>query len=235
MEIIQNTDKLQLDMLAHACFEQSINRLLEDREHLNLGISGGSGVLGLFQLLGENKNIPWQLINIFMVDERFVPITHPDSNALQAQDQFINTLMKKGVLKSKNWHPFTYDKSLKDCGVSSYNKQLNELGGKLDIIVLGMGEDGHIASLFPRHASINNKNDKFIVVSDSPKPPQKRVSASRQLLLNSQVALLLFFGPTKQKAYDLLNNKSTSVLECPAKIVTQIPNSYIFTDLNSTN
>ncbi|MCK5072749.1 MAG: 6-phosphogluconolactonase [Bacteriovoracaceae bacterium] len=231
MKIISNTDKSKLNISALRILEESILNILKNKNHLTLGISGGRGVTELFKLMGNSTNIPWNLVHIFTVDERCVPITHEDSNYKLANDLFINRLTDKGLLPKINVHPFSYNELLNDFGVSNYNQQLRNLGGKLDLIIIGMGDDGHIASLFPHHDSIKNEDEFFISIKNSPKPPPSRMSSSKKLLMNTHTSLLLSFGTSKQNAFSNFKNDSLSVYDCPAKIIKSIPNSYIFTDL----
>jgi len=74
--------------------------------------------------------------------------------------------------------------------LQEYSEKLKAHSNSLDIILLSAGEDGHIASLFPEHDSIENNEEYFITVSNSPKPPDKRISASRKLLSKSKVGIL---------------------------------------------
>jgi 6-phosphogluconolactonase len=88
----------------------------------------------------------------------------------------------------------------------------------LDIVVLSSGEDGHIGALYPNHHSIKNNFPKFISMGDSPKPPQKRMTASRKMIEKADDGLLLFFGAGKTDAYFKYKLRTNSVEDCPAQI-----------------
>lgn len=179
---------------------------LKKQEKIVLGIPGGRSVSGIFKLL---KNLP-QNVHIFLVDERRVPTTNKQSNYNLARKYF----------PKENLHPYSYNRELKD-----YENDLKAHGGKFDIILLSSGEDCHVAGLFPNY-TIKNSSNQFIEFDNSPKPPKRRMSASRKLLQKSNMAILLFFGESKEKAYKKFKSK-VSATKCPAKLVNNIKESYV--------
>jgi len=108
---------------------------------------------------------------------------------------------------------------------------LKTYGGKFDVVLLSAGEDGHIGSLFPNHDSIKNDEEGYILVENSPKLPEKRISASRKLIEKSENAILVFFGEGKGDAYEMFKDENTKVEECPAKLVEGIESTTIFSDV----
>ena len=190
-----------------------IKKLLKRQKNVIIGIPGGRSVKLIFKLLKKEK-LPWDKLHFFMVDERLVPLTHKDSNYKLAKPYL------------KNIHPYDYKKS-----INSYSSNLKKLGGKFDLILLSSGEDGHVASLFPHHPTILNGNEFFITTDSSPKPPKARMSASKNLLIRSKVSILLFLGESKRDALNNFNNNKTNVKDCPAKLIKQIRQSYLITDL----
>ncbi len=100
---------------------------------------------------------------------------------------------------------------------------------------LSSGEDGHIASLFPSHQSIKDNSSSYILVEDSPKPPAKRISASRKQIVEGKKAIILFFGETKAEAYQNFIDENISVEECPAKLVFEVEDSLAFVDVDKTS
>ncbi|OCL27728.1 6-phosphogluconolactonase [Orenia metallireducens] len=209
---------------------KGIENLLQENDYLVLGIVGGSSVAGIFSYLKE-YSIDWNKVHIFMADERLVPLDSDESNYKLAKEAFLDELIGTGKLPKKNLHPFVYDPNQKDYGLNSYIKDLNQYGGKMDIILLSAGEDGHTASLFPNHPSIEDESEAYILVDNSPKPPVKRISASKNLLLKAKESFLLFFGEQKFDAYRRFSDEDISIKECPSKLVKSIDKSYIFTDI----
>nr|VFJ74575.1 MAG: 6-phosphogluconolactonase [Candidatus Kentron sp. FW] len=229
--IIRDKNIERLNQKALAIFSRITTGILEHQEYLVLGICGGGSVTGIFSLFREANDILWKRIHIFMVDERLVSIDHPDSNFDNARKIFIENLAHSKVLPAENIHPFIMDESREDFGVEKYRGKFDSLGGKFDVVILGVGEDGHIAGLFPRHHSMENDQESFIVFDDSPKAPDNRMSASKNLILRSQAALVFFMGRSKQNAFDIFCDNETEAKRCPVKISKQLPEAFIFTDL----
>nr|VFJ68204.1 MAG: 6-phosphogluconolactonase [Candidatus Kentron sp. FW] len=229
--IIRDKNIEKLHKKALAIFSRITTRILECQEYLVLGICGGRSIAAIFSHFPKTNDILWKRIHIFMVDERLVSIDHPDSNFNNARKIFIESLTHSKVLPAENIHPLIIDESREDFGVKKYQEKLNSLGGKFDVVILGIGEDGHIAGLFPRHHSMENDEESFITFDDSPKAPDNRMSASRKLILKSQAALAFFVGKSKQNALDIFRDNGTEAKRCPAKILKQLPEAFIFTDL----
>lgn len=229
MKIIK-TKRKELEIRAAISIEKKIHEYLKTQKQVILGISGGTSVTGIFNLL-KTQNIPWNKVHIFWVDERLVPTDSPDNNYNHAYDILLDFLTKQKKIKTSNIHPYNYFNLPIEKGLEAYKNELRELSHHIDIIILGVGEDSHVASLFPNHDSINNQSEFFIYVNNSPKLPRERISASRKLLEKSRTALLLFFGEKKSQAYKDFKNKDLSVIDCPAKLINNIQDSYVFTDL----
>jgi 6-phosphogluconolactonase len=118
--------------------------------------------------------------------------------------------------------------------VSDYNETLEKIQGDLsfDLLLLGIGPDGHIASLFPNHHSIKDDSEGFMFLDDSPKPPPERLTASRKMIEKSNVAIVLVFDASKKEAMERYLEGSTSVEECPLKVVNKLKEHIIITDLD---
>ncbi|MBT4604714.1 6-phosphogluconolactonase [archaeon] len=212
-------------------FVDSVNALLENgSENVVVGFVGGRSIQGILNLLshveGFGDSVDWSRIEIFIVDERWVSVLDESSNFKQLASMLLESLYDKG-LSSDNVHRFDIDS---ENGLESYNSDFLKFGGRFDIVFLGAGEDGHVASLYPNH-SILDGSEGFVEVLDSPKAPAHRMSASRSLLEKSGLAYLLFFGFEKQEAYDNFLDPSVSVEECPAKLVLACTQSVVVTDL----
>ena len=196
-----------------------------------LGVPGGRSVKPIFSEFLKHTEIPWEKIHIFMVDERLVPVSDTDSNFLLVKKQFVDLLVKKKLLSEKNLHPFILDNSKKDFGISQYEKELKKYGGMYDVVILGTGEDCHVAGLFPEH-TIKNNSDFFIHFHNSPKPPKDRMTASRNLIQKSNVGVVIFLGEGKKNAYENFKNNKIKLNACPTKIVKKIKDYIIYTDLD---
>ena len=201
----------EIEKIAIEDIARKIKNILTKKEKVVLGVVGGTSISGILKKFSK-AIVNWNKVHVFMVDERFAPTNDKESNFKIVKEN----------LSSGNLHSFNYKQP-----VSYYQKEFNKFGGKFDIIVLSSGEDGHIASLFPNHLSIKNNSDSFIKINKSPKPPSKRMSASRKLLEKSDYSVLLFFGENKKEAYKKFSDEKLSIIECPAKIVKEIKDGLV--------
>lgn len=214
----------ELEEKAAQIISEAVGSILAQRDSLVLGIVGGSSVANIFSELAK-ADVEWNRVHLFMIDERVVPIHHPDSNYGLASPYFNH------LIPQENRHPFLSGAQSPELSAEMYYDQLLKYGGRFDIILLSSGEDGHVAALFPEHQSIRNNSQGFVAMSDSPKPPPERISAGRKLLTQAEVGILLFFGEKKAKAMALFQDEAVSLEQCPAKLIGSIPQQYILTDL----
>ncbi|MBI5543007.1 MAG: 6-phosphogluconolactonase, partial [Deltaproteobacteria bacterium] len=160
-----------------------------------LAIAGGSVVQALAGARGAKA------LRLTWVDERCVPFDDPDSNRGAAY--------RAGSLDSSRPPaielPLFLDHESQAAAVERVIRQLGEsFGGGLDVLLLGMGEDGHIASLFPGRAEALS-SEPVVAVPDSPKPPPRRVSLTLATLATARHAVLLATGLGKRIALQRLS------------------------------
>ena len=134
-----------------------------DGKTATIGLSGGSTPKPIYEKLSSEKKIDWKRVQFFLLDERYVLADHADSNTKMIRD----TLLKNSAVDASFLFPDT-NLPLEDC-VSDYNQKISVLHP--DLLILGMGPDGHIASLFPPVSSeafgpasvIHTETDLFAV------------------------------------------------------------------------
>ena len=205
--------------------EKSINNIILKKNRVVLGVPGGRSISKILEIL-KMQALDWEKIHIFLVDERVVPIEDPDSNFY---------LIKKsltGTISERNLHPFYHQREDVERSLKDYKKEIEKFGGSYDIVLLSSGEDGHIGSLFPDHPSIYDDSDFYISVEDSPKPPSHRMSISKKFLARSEIGIMLFIGNSKRKAYINFLDNNIDYESCPAKLVKNLDDSYILTDID---
>ncbi|MBS3139976.1 6-phosphogluconolactonase [Candidatus Woesearchaeota archaeon] len=225
LTIISCPKKSECDQKAANLIRDSILKLLQKKGLVVLGLVGGRSVSGIYEEL-KHQSIPWRQVQMFVVDERMVPLNDPDSNFKLIYDQLLKELIETGVLPFENIHPFDVKK-----GINAYQKELEKFGGQYGLVVLSSGEDGHVGALYPNHHSITDKSPFFIAMADSPKLPKERMSASLSLLKKTEIAFVLFYGKEKEKAYGHFNNGKLDSANCPAKLVLEVKEGYAVTDL----
>ena len=225
----KDQDRLMQRAAEHLC--EKLRVTLAAKKQVNVAVPGGRNVAKIFQKMQE-VDIDWQRVHFFIIDERLVPIDHPDSNYKLLLDHFIGPLARANRIAPNNAHPFILDLSSPDRGAKRYEEVLAEHGFRYDIILLSSGEDGHVGALYPGHHSMMDKHHGFIVMDDSPKPPPERMTSSLSLMQTAEVALILFVGEAKREAYTKFNDAALLVADCPAKLVTALKDTTVFTDLN---
>ncbi len=227
---IEERDQILLLRKAAHSLCGKIRKLLAEQELVNLAVPGGRNVAQIFQAM-QAEQLEWQRVHFFLVDERLVPVDHPDSNSALLQHYLITPLVQSGIIAPGNAHPFIFDPVLPDRGVQNYERVLAEYGFRYDIILLSSGEDGHVGALYPDHHSIADRHHGFIVMDDSPKPPPGRMTSSLSLMQTAGIALLLFVGEAKRQAYEKFTDPTCPVAACPAKLILAIKDATVFTDL----
>jgi 6-phosphogluconolactonase len=158
----------------------------------HLVLAGGSTPMAAYGLL-DDMDLDWDGVHLWYGDERCVPFDHPDSNhgAVSAE------LLAAGAV----WHPMPGDLG-PEAGAEAYAQELAEAGpagGAFDLVLNGMGPDGHTASLFPDHEVLDAAGTTA-GVSDSPKPPPERITLTLGALNAGRRLLLLVTGAGKADA-----------------------------------
>ena len=178
-----------------------------DKEgQLSCALSGGATALIFLGAL-KNANVDWSRISLFWADERAVPATDPESNYGVAERMLLTPLGGKAPRAFPMTFDFAQAKSVDDTlGASSlgtaaikYDALLaHELkSGSLDLALLGVGEDGHICSLFPGHRALLADDLRVVAVEDAPKPPPRRLTLSLPFVLRTKKIWLIAVGPRK--------------------------------------
>lgn len=204
-------------------------------EPLVIGLCGGRSVVGLLGALEkESINQPKDLlgrIQFFMVDERLVPLTDEQSNYGGLKRLLFDALIERKAISESQLHPFVTNAAAKDFGCAGYVDELGRFGGTFTVVVLGVGEDGHIAGLFPHHQSLREGAKTFLHFHDSPKPPADRMSASPALITSADLSVVLALGEAKRAAWDAFKSVSVPVEECPAKLALKAGACVVVSDL----
>jgi len=187
-----------------------------------LGLPGGRSVTGILDGLVKAP-IDWQQVHIFLADERKVPLADPESNYREIAEHLAALRSSTEPGPAMNIHPCV-------AGAAEYSTEFSSIGDHFDVLVLGAGEDGHIASLFPGKTGIAEDAEFFIDVENSPKPPPRRISASLRLIQRSSSIVLLFIGAGKKEALKMFLDPSVSASRCPAKLATACADLLVLTD-----
>lgn len=202
------------DVLVHSVAHRLINALADaqaKRGEASLVLTGGRIAARIYESLAQSPArdcVDWSRVHFWWGDERFVPTGDEDRNELAAREILLNALPVDPV----RVHPipglgaFSHPEEAAD----HYATELKRVGEGawpvFDVVLLGVGEDAHVASLFPHHAGLEVKGPDVIGVHDSPKPPDQRVSMSFGLINTAREVWLLASGPGKAEAVALAHS-----------------------------
>ncbi|XP_027699608.1 GDH/6PGL endoplasmic bifunctional protein [Vombatus ursinus] len=204
--------KFRQSPLVSAWPEELIARLASDIEvaaeravkrsgEFHLALSGGSSPVALFQRLAtRHYSFPWGHTHLWLVDERCVPLTDPESNF---QGLHVHLLQHIRVPYC-NIHPMPVHLHRRLCveedqGAELYAKEISALvtNSSFDLVLLGVGTDGHTASLFP-HSPSGLEGEKLVVFTESPAKPHQRMSLSLPLINRAKKVAVLVMGKRKR-------------------------------------
>lgn len=199
LNILPSTEEIFKE--AAKLFVTAANEAIDQKGYFTVALTGGSSPEGLYSLLSEDQyksQIDWSKVLVFWGDERWVPLDNELSNARMSQD----SLLKNVPVLPSNVFPM-YSEGIKpEDFASSYNALLKEkLGddGVMDLILLGMGGDGHTASLFPGTAVLDEK-EKWVSAYYLDAQQMYRITLTAPFLNKAKKIIVLTFGDAKAEA-----------------------------------
>ncbi len=164
---------------------------IQDHGEFRIVLAGGSTPEQVYAILA-GKSEDWKNWKFYLGDERCLPVDDPERNS----KMIYSILLKNIDLPDENIHFMPSEKG-SDIAAHEYAKTIQS-GIPFDLVMLGMGEDGHTASLFPGHE--HKDNELVHAVHNAPKPPAERVSLSAKCLSQSQQLLIMTTGKGKKTA-----------------------------------
>lgn len=209
MKIVDHVLEICVNTIIHAPKEQLVHLVL----------TGGTTGTAVTQRLGEVvdrvSSTDWDRVHLWWGDERFVPLESSRRN-----DKGIESILG-GAYSPLRVHRAKGSDQCVDVETSArnYRDQLvafGPAGPKFSLVILGMGPDGHIASLFP-HSKQLAATALCVAVTDSPKPPPERISLTLKALNHSLSAVILAAGAEKEAALSRLMSEDATVDEIPAR------------------
>lgn len=187
-----------------------------------VGLTGGS-VADLVHAelgrLGPGSGVDWGQVAFWWGDERYVAADSDERNARAARELFLDRV----GADPRHVHeaPATDSGLSLDAAAAAYDEEVREhAAGGLDVLLLGIGPDGHVASLFPGHPALEAADRLAVGVPDSPKPPPQRVSLTFGALNRSRRVWFLASGESKADAVARALADDGDVHETPARGIT---------------
>lgn len=219
VEIFDLEENLAIDL---AKFTADLSdKFCKERGAFTVVVSGGSLIKSLRKLVESPyvDSIDWSKWHFFWVDERVVPKHHDDSNYKLAYDSFLSKVpIPPGNVYAINESLSAeaaaddYETCLKHL-VKTNILRVSESTGfpKFDLMLLGMGPDGHVASLFPGHGLCNESKKWVTSITDSPKPPSERITFTFPVINSSAHIALVVCGSGKAEAVQAALKKTGDV------------------------
>jgi 6-phosphogluconolactonase len=182
------------DALAARVAEEG-RRALSARGAFTLALPGGSVATTFFPRLAR-MDFDWSRADFFWGDERAVPPADPESNYAVARSLWL----EPARVPESRVHRMPADAPDLQAAASAYERELAARAGtppRLDLILLGVGPDGHVCSLFPGHPLLAERRRWVAVVEDSPKPPPRRLTLTLPVLAAAELVVVAALGTSK--------------------------------------
>jgi 6-phosphogluconolactonase len=219
-----------LEQLATAAAERFVEAAAASQNSLGrfcVALSGGNTPKRVYELLATDSfrsRVDWSRVQLFFGDERAVPANHPESNYRMAN----SALISKVSMPPANVHRIKGELD-SAAAATSYEDELHSAFGdqkwpQFDLIFLGLGEDGHTASLFPRSTAIQ-ETSRWVVATKNPDTGQERITLTLPALNHARQIAFVVAGQNKaQRLRDVLSTAEASE-QFPAQAVKPVSGS----------
>ena len=194
----KTADSLEKELLNS--IETNIRISLKENNEALILLSGGSTPLSLYKKFKEIKKIDWSKIKFGLVDERWVNNSSKDSNFYN-----ISEALGGQIIKKSTFIPLVYDELNEKKNISQAKKANIEFLGKKTIVILGMGTDGHTASLFPDNSKTEIAISQLtpnILDNIAPVSPKNRITHNLKSIFNSKKVILYIKGQEKKNVLE---------------------------------
>jgi 6-phosphogluconolactonase len=185
-------DKSELPARAARKIAELLRSAAEARGCACVALAGGTTPRAVHEALALEPDVPWPRVHVFFGDERCVPPDHPDSNYRMAKE----SLLDRVPIAPAQIHRPRAEEPDHDAAARAYEAVLP---AGLDLVILGIGEDGHTASLFPRSPALNDRTRRYIPVV-GPKPSPERLTLTVPALETAADIVMLAVGSGKAEA-----------------------------------
>ncbi|MDJ1182652.1 6-phosphogluconolactonase [Roseofilum casamattae] len=212
-------DKSALVNRATILVQEKIESAIASQGQCTIALAGGSTPKPLYEALAQTS-LPWEKLHVFWGDERYVLPEHPDSNQNMARQAWLDRI----PIPAANIHPMPTASGNPEEDAATYNTELEQFFGQsipnfpaLDIILLGMGDDGHTASLFPHTAALS-VGDRLITVGN--KDGQPRLTFTVPLINQASNVIFLVAGANKVPALEQVMAAEGDSQQYPSRLIS---------------
>jgi 6-phosphogluconolactonase len=209
-----------LEQLFRSVAEDSLalaQQAVAERGRFSISLAGGSTPAALYALWARDygDRMPWDRTFVFFGDERYVPADDPASNYHMARE----TLLDHVAIPPEQIFPMRTDYAKPEDAASGYQQTLRRFFGPqapvLDLLLLGLGTEGHTASLFPDSPVLQEK-ERWVAAPVVPAKPSQRLTLTLPLLNQVRAAFFLVAGAAKREIVQAIRNEPDSGSEATA-------------------
>ncbi len=218
--LIATPDPAQAGREACARMTRAIHDALKERGTATVALSGGSSPLDAYRLLAEQP-IDWNKVHVYWVDERAVPPDHDRSNYGAAKKVFLDAI----AIPPANVHRMRGEEPDLAKAAADYETELRDtvkakVAGipALDLLVLGIGDDAHTASLFPGEDTVNI-TDRLVAAVPARDGRDARLTLTAPVLENAKASTIIVLGKSKHDALERIWAASGDVKQTPGRVV----------------
>lgn len=202
---------------------RALEQAIRERGKATLALSGGNTPIASYRLLAQ-RALPWDRIHVFWVDERAVPPTHERSNYGAAREAF---LVPAGIADTQIHRMHGESEDL-EAAARAYEADVRKTVAKgangipaLDAVVLGIGDDGHTASLFPGEATVDDAS-RLVAHVPSREGREARLTLTAPVLEASRNSVVIVLGKAKHAALERVWSTTGSLNATPARVIRNV-------------
>ncbi len=211
-------------------FIRRANEAIQSGKRFTVALAGGSTPRGLFNALAGNQSLPWDKIYIFFGDERHVPPDDPESNYRMARE----SLLSKAPIPAENVFRIPAETPDAAQAAEIYEESLRKFFAlaagsfpRFDLILLGMGPDGHTASLFPNGTALQERT-RWVVSDWVEKFKTHRITLTLPVLNNAAEILFMVSGSDKAATLKEVLEGSQPPEKFPSKLIQPLDGKVIW-------
>jgi 6-phosphogluconolactonase len=206
-----------VSLAAAKLFSQTAHSAVEKHGNFAVALSGGSTPKLLFETLAQapfKNEVPWEKIHVFWGDERWVPANDDRSNEKMTRQALLNQV----PVPESQIHPMYHAKGSLEEACALYEKELKALGRPLDLVLLGLGDNGHTASLFP-HTRVLEESEKAVDYFYLEEQSMSRMTLTASTINQASHILFLVCGESKASIVHSVLEGPKQPSEWPAQLI----------------
>jgi 6-phosphogluconolactonase len=222
IEVLEDADQLARSVAGRII--EIVRESIDSWGQCTIALAGGSTPKRLYELLATQEyreQIDWAKVHFFLSDERYVPLDHPDSNFLMAKEALLDHV----PVRTDQVYPMLTHLDPAEAAIS-YERQIRKVVPEedgtpaFDLILLGIGDDGHTASLFPGTAALS-VHDHLVIENHVPQQDAMRLSFTIPLLQAARETIVLATGSGKADAVSKAIEGDVNLNETPSQVLRQ--------------